>query len=150
MRRWLVAWPGRSGFSGRGRTWGAGCRRARAGRWTAGRLAWCAWGVRWRETKEPCGMSNETCLRTARREAPLWYSLVRSLAESIQSMRAGFGVAALLLAACGGAVTKANARPAPVESTTVAASGATSAADAAAHTGVPRVLFLGTSLTAGY
>jgi acyl-CoA thioesterase-1 len=65
-------------------------------------------------------------------------------------MRAGFWVAALLLAACGAADTKANARRAPVESTTVAASGATSAADVGGRAGVPRVLFLGTSLTAGY
>jgi acyl-CoA thioesterase-1 len=65
-------------------------------------------------------------------------------------MRAKWLVAVMLLGACGGADTKARARPAPVESTTVAASGATSTAAAAGRNGVPRVLFLGTSLTAGY
>jgi acyl-CoA thioesterase-1 len=58
----------------------------------------------------------------------------------------------ILLAACGGADSKAKAPPAAVESTTVAASGAT--APGATQTGnsrtaAPRVLFLGTSLTAG-
>lgn len=68
-------------------------------------------------------------------------------------------VAVLLMAACGGnggndrSNSTAKSRPAPVESTTVAASGATppaSPAPAPNHTGVPRVLFLGTSLTAGF
>ncbi|HEX3110368.1 MAG TPA: hypothetical protein VHU41_14835, partial [Thermoanaerobaculia bacterium] len=80
---------------------------------------------------------------------------MRSLAESMLSMSSGFlqkiGLAALTgtIAACGGSDTAAKtaARPAPVESTTVAASGATAAP--ASHTDVPRVLFLGTSLTAG-
>src|ERR1035437_4558680 len=100
------------------------------------------------DTKEPCGMSKDTCLSTARREAPLWYSFVRSLAESMQSMRAKWRIALVLLGACGGADSKAKARPAPMESTTVAAGGATSAVPGT--TGVPRVLFLGTSLTAGF
>jgi acyl-CoA thioesterase-1 len=65
-------------------------------------------------------------------------------------MRAKVGVAVLLLAACGGNDSAAKARAAPVESTTVAAGGATSRAPAPSPTGVPRVLFLGTSLTAGY
>ena len=67
-------------------------------------------------------------------------------------MRAKVGMAAvglLQLAACGGSDSAAKARPAPVESTTVAARGATPEA-APSPTGVPRVLFLGTSLTAGY
>ena len=62
-----------------------------------------------------------------------------------------------LLAACGGNNSAATAKPAPVESTTVAARGATAAprgattaAGAAGRTAVPRVLFLGTSLTAGF
>jgi len=56
----------------------------------------------------------------------------------------------LALAACGGSDTKAAAKSAPVESTTVAASGATALATPANTTGAPRVLFLGTSLTAGF
>jgi acyl-CoA thioesterase-1 len=63
-------------------------------------------------------------------------------------MRAKWRIALVLLGACGGADSKAKARPAPVESTTVAAGGATSAVPGT--TGVPRVLFLGTSLTAGF
>ena len=55
----------------------------------------------------------------------------------------------LALAACGGADPKTAAKSAPVESTTVAASGATAAA-VPNTTGAPRVLFLGTSLTAGF
>jgi acyl-CoA thioesterase-1 len=55
-----------------------------------------------------------------------------------------------VLAACGGNDSAAKAKPAPVESTTVAASGATAAAAASDRTGGPKVLFLGTSLTAGY
>ncbi len=55
----------------------------------------------------------------------------------------------LALAACGGSDAKIAAKPAAVESTTVAASGATAPA-APNTTGVPRVLFLGTSLTAGF
>jgi acyl-CoA thioesterase-1 len=51
--------------------------------------------------------------------------------------------------ACGGTDSKAKAPPAAVESTTVAASGATPAGGATARTAAPRVLFLGTSLTAG-
>ncbi len=73
------------------------------------------------------------------------------------SGRAKVGLAVVVLAACGGSdsAAKAPARPAPVESTTEAAGAATAAAAgggtsvAAGHTGVPRVLFLGTSLTAG-
>lgn len=76
-------------------------------------------------------------------------------------MRAKVGGAALALvlsAACGGHETASKAPPAPVESTTVAVNGATAPAAAAAdapsraagRTGAPRVLFLGTSLTAGY
>lgn len=56
----------------------------------------------------------------------------------------------LVLAACGGSDSAAKAKPAPVESTTVAARGATAAVPSADRTGVPRVLFLGTSLTAGF
>ena len=55
----------------------------------------------------------------------------------------------MLLSACGGTDSKAKAPPAAVESTTVAASGATSPAGTPVHTAAPRVLFLGTSLTAG-
>ena len=68
-------------------------------------------------------------------------------------MRAKVGMAVMLLvllAACGGSDSAARSRPAPVESTTVAARGATPEAAAPSPTGVPRVLFLGTSLTAGY
>lgn len=54
-----------------------------------------------------------------------------------------------VVAACGGADTKAKAPPAPVESTSVTARGATSPAEASTRTAAPRVLFLGTSLTAG-
>lgn len=104
-------------------------------------------------TNDPCGMSNDTCLSTASRAAPLWYSLVRSLAESIQSMRAKIGVAVVVLAACGRSDPSAGARsaqPARVESTTVMARGATVAAPVPDRFRVPRVLFIGTSLTAGY
>ncbi len=65
-------------------------------------------------------------------------------------MRAKVGLAVVLLAACGGNDSAAKPRPAPVESTTVAAGGATSRAPAPSPTAGPRVLFLGTSLTAGY
>jgi acyl-CoA thioesterase-1 len=68
-------------------------------------------------------------------------------------MRAKVGIAAVVLvssAACGGNDSAARIRRAPVESTTVAASGATPAPVAPSRTGAPRVLFLGTSLTAGY
>jgi acyl-CoA thioesterase-1 len=65
-------------------------------------------------------------------------------------MRAKVGIAAVLLAACGGSDSAARARPPRVESTTVAASGATAATPTPARTGAPRVLFLGTSLTAGF
>jgi acyl-CoA thioesterase-1 len=65
-------------------------------------------------------------------------------------MRVKFGVVVIVLAACGGNDPSARARPAPVESTTVAARGATVAAQAPVRSGVPRVLFIGTSLTAGY
>ena len=65
-------------------------------------------------------------------------------------------VVAALVAACGDAGVRAPARDrgsarAPVESTTRATTGATAAAKAAApdRTGAPRILFLGTSLTAG-
>jgi acyl-CoA thioesterase I len=64
-------------------------------------------------------------------------------------MNAKLMLVLLALAACGGTDAKSAAKPAPVESTTVAASGATAPA-AANTTGVPRVLFLGTSLTAGF
>ena len=64
-------------------------------------------------------------------------------------MNAKLMLGLLALAACGGAETKTAAKAAPVESTTVAASGAT-APPAVNTTGVPRVLFLGTSLTAGF
>jgi acyl-CoA thioesterase-1 len=64
-------------------------------------------------------------------------------------MRAKVGMAVLLLTACGGKDSAARSRPAPVESTTVAASGATSREPAPGRTASPRVLFLGTSLTAG-
>lgn len=56
----------------------------------------------------------------------------------------------LLSAACGGSDSAAKPKPAPVESTTVAARGATADAPASDRTSGPRVLFLGTSLTAGY
>jgi acyl-CoA thioesterase-1 len=68
-------------------------------------------------------------------------------------MRAKVGMAVilpLLLAACGGSDSAARSRPAPVESTTVASHGATPEVQAPSPTGAPRVLFLGTSLTAGY
>ena len=74
------------------------------------------------------------------------------------SRSAKWRVAVVLLAAsgvcvaCGGADSKAKAPAAAVESTTVAASGATPAGAApsdASRTSAPRVLFLGTSLTAG-
>jgi acyl-CoA thioesterase-1 len=69
-------------------------------------------------------------------------------------MKAKWRMAAMLLAGCGGSDSAARVRPAPVESTTVAARGATSAAAslpfAPGRTGAPRVLFLGTSLTAGF
>jgi acyl-CoA thioesterase I len=65
-------------------------------------------------------------------------------------MRAKVGIAVVLLAACGGNDSTAKARPSPVESTTVAAAGATPVAPAPIGTGGPRVLFLGTSLTAGF
>lgn len=70
-------------------------------------------------------------------------------------MRAKVGMAALLvIAACSGNQTAANKAPAAaasVESTTVAARGTTpAAAPSVSTTGVPRVLFLGTSLTAGF
>jgi acyl-CoA thioesterase-1 len=64
-------------------------------------------------------------------------------------MNAKLMLGLLALAACGGADTKTAAKPAVVESTTVAASGAT-VPPAVNTTGVPRVLFLGTSLTAGF
>ena len=54
-----------------------------------------------------------------------------------------------LATACGGTDSKSKAPPAPVESTTVAASGATPPAADGTRTAAPRVLFLGTSLTAG-
>jgi acyl-CoA thioesterase-1 len=59
-------------------------------------------------------------------------------------------MALVVLAACGGSDSGAKARPAPVESTTVAAGAATSPPSTPSSTGAPRVLFLGTSLTAGY
>lgn len=62
-------------------------------------------------------------------------------------------VLALGLAACGGSEPAARVRRAPaasMESTTVAAPGATARDTAPNRTGAPRVLFLGTSLTAGY
>ncbi len=71
-------------------------------------------------------------------------------------MRAKVGIAVLLLTACSGNDSTARAPKAPaatVESTTVAARGTTPerTSDAAAPTaGAPRVLFLGTSLTAGF
>jgi acyl-CoA thioesterase I len=65
-------------------------------------------------------------------------------------MRAKWRMAVLLAAGCGGSDSAARARPAPVESTTVAATGATVAAAVPSPAGAPRVLFLGTSLTAGY
>src|ERR1035437_4746990 len=65
-------------------------------------------------------------------------------------MRAKFGIAVMLLAACGGSDRAAGARPAPVEPTAGAARGATAAEPAPGRPGVPRVLFIGTSLTAGY
>jgi acyl-CoA thioesterase-1 len=58
-------------------------------------------------------------------------------------------IAVMLLAACGGTDSKVKAPPAAVESTTVAVSGATPPTVAPARTSAPRVLFLGTSLTAG-
>jgi acyl-CoA thioesterase-1 len=64
-------------------------------------------------------------------------------------MNAKYVVAVLLLAGCGGSDPAAKGRPAGVESTTVAASGATAAAGVST-TAPPRVLFLGTSLTAGF
>ena len=71
-------------------------------------------------------------------------------ARCVVAVRNAEVLAALLLAACGGTDSASKARPAPVESTTVAASRATPIAGPEARTGVPRVLFLGTSLTAGY
>jgi acyl-CoA thioesterase-1 len=65
-------------------------------------------------------------------------------------MRAKVGMAVVLLAACGGSDSAAKSRPAPVESTTVATREATPEPPSPTPTGVPRVLFLGTSLTAGY
>jgi acyl-CoA thioesterase-1 len=72
-------------------------------------------------------------------------------------MRAKVGVAAIvLLAACSGKESTARTQVAAVESTTVAARGTTPAVGeaaapaAASTTGAPRVLFLGTSLTAGF
>jgi acyl-CoA thioesterase-1 len=72
-------------------------------------------------------------------------------------MRAKVGFAAfMVLAACSGKESTAKApqpSAATVESTTVAARGTTpdgAASPAAIHTGAPRVLFLGTSLTAGF
>ena len=65
-------------------------------------------------------------------------------------MNAKLMLGLLALAACGGNDAKTAAKPPPVESTTVAASGATPNAPAPSTTGVPRVLFLGTSLTAGF
>src|ERR1035437_7621181 len=121
-------------------------------------------------------MLNETCLSTARRLVPLWYSLVRSVATSIwQVVRReayggivrleAYGVGrkavlalwlATLVAACGGSGdgTKKPARAngaerAPVESTSRATSPATAPhrpASVSNHTGAPRVLFLGTWL----
>ena len=68
----------------------------------------------------------------------------------------GIALAVIFVAACGGGDnsaaannSRASRRP-PVESTSAAASGATAHAPAADHTGAPRVLFLGTSLTAGF
>jgi acyl-CoA thioesterase-1 len=65
-------------------------------------------------------------------------------------MNAKLMLGLLAIAACGGTDTKAAAKSAPVESTTVAASAATAAAPVTNNTGGPRVLFLGTSLTAGF
>jgi acyl-CoA thioesterase-1 len=65
-------------------------------------------------------------------------------------MSARWRIAVVLLAACGGNDSGARRQPAPVESTTVAARGATPAASSVSRTAAPRVLFLGTSLTAGY
>src|ERR1035437_9911969 len=65
-------------------------------------------------------------------------------------MRAKFGLAVMLLAACGGSDRAAKAGPAPVESTTGASRGATAAEEAPGRPSAPRVLFIGTSLTAGY
>jgi acyl-CoA thioesterase-1 len=65
-------------------------------------------------------------------------------------MRVKFGVAVMVLAACGGNDSAARVRPASVESTTVAARGATATEPSPSRSGVPRVLFIGTSLTAGY
>ncbi len=68
-------------------------------------------------------------------------------------MLLGLALVALvaLVAACGGGDSKsaAGTRRTPVESTSVRPSGATAQAAAADRTGAPRVLFLGTSLTAG-
>ena len=107
-------------------------------------------------TKEPWGMEKVTCLSTARRLEPLWYSFVRSVAVSINRWL----LVLPFVAACSGAGDK-NSSPkgSPVTSqsstestprSTRAATGDSASLPAPDHTGAPRVLFLGTSLTAGY
>lgn len=103
-------------------------------------------------TKDPVGISNETSRSTARRVVPLWYSLVNSRATSMRmaSIRSEGRVAALmlvLLTACGGGAADApkGAPSTPSESTTAATGDTTGVTDS----GELRVLFLGTSLTAG-
>ena len=112
------------------------------------------------ETNAPWGMSNDTSRSTARAEVPLWYSLVRSRAESIGmrgSVRGWNGAAATVggallavLTACGGASEQKPTTEASVPAG-AAAGTTTESTTAAVPAGVggARVLIVGTSLTAG-
>jgi acyl-CoA thioesterase-1 len=97
-------------------------------------------------TNAPPGISNETSRSTAKGAVPLRYSFVSVRATSIglfgRAMRGWILAASTLLVACGGSETKADATAqVPVESTTVTPTAATDER--------VRVLFVGTSLTAG-
>jgi len=106
-------------------------------------------------------MEKDTCLSTASRLEPLWYSFVRSVAVSIECVMRVILVLPFV-AACGGGekspspggASGANGAPkSSVESTgsaTRPATGDSASLPAPDRTGAPRVLFLGTSLTAGY
>src|SRR5207253_446118 len=93
-------------------------------------------------TNAPCGTSNETSRSTASGRPPLTYSLVNSRATSMRLPSRGgmvLGLATGLVAACG-AAEKSAARTDTTRS---------AAATAPAVASPIRVVFVGTSLTAG-
>lgn len=95
-------------------------------------------------TKPPCGISNETPLRTAICESPLLYSRVTSLAMSIRNIFA----LVIGVAACQGVGDKTQSVQEAQSPANAAVPVPASATDSS--TAKVTVLFFGTSLTAGY